>query len=191
MISNLDAIFNNSDLTMDDRMSLAQQIGALIRDINNGTSDPGGVADILAEYFFPLENRVVDPNDIVEAGASVLRKCLLKGKDRTFIDVFKKHCVRYLSMYHPRAGFEIDRSFRYKQFSNKVEARLRSVKSWNEGDEIKYLCGILAELSEEDEKRLDTRDFSVMYSIKKGCACLFTGPARFVNHDCNPNIKVI
>ncbi|KAJ3335781.1 hypothetical protein HDU91_002033, partial [Kappamyces sp. JEL0680] len=184
------SIFNNSDFTDQDRMDLADTLGRLIRSICNGDQTPEDVSGILAEYFFPSETHRAEPNDILEAAASLLKSCLKNGKHPSLKDEFKNHCRRYLYMYHHRAGFDIDRSFRYKAFSNKVEARLRASKPWTEGDEIKHLCGVLAELSREDEARLsDNRDFSIMVSSKKGCACLFTGPARFVNHDCNPNIK--
>ncbi|TPX78087.1 hypothetical protein CcCBS67573_g00643 [Chytriomyces confervae] len=91
---------------------------------------------------------------------------------------FKEHIKRYFSMYLPNAGFEIGRTLRYKN-SGKVEACIVATKKWR------------PELTEQDENYLANRDFSVMYSTRKGCMCLFLGPARFVNHDCQPNCKFI
>lgn len=93
-------------------------------------------------------------------------------------------------MYHPKAGYEIDRTFRYAS-TEKIEARLVATKRWETGDEIRHINGVISELNDEEEARLATRDFSIMYSSKRGCMCLFTGTARFMNHDCQPNCKVI
>lgn len=92
-------------------------------------------------------------------------------------------------MYHPKAGYEIDRTFRYKT-SDKVEARLCATQDWAKGDEIKFINGVITELTEAEESTLN-RDFSVMFSSKRGCNCLFCGPARFINHDCQPNCQFI
>ncbi|KAI8616586.1 hypothetical protein BC830DRAFT_1063279, partial [Chytriomyces sp. MP71] len=100
------------------------------------------------------------------------------------------HIKRYFCMYLPSAGFEIARTLRYKN-SGKIEACIISTKKWQSGDEIRHCSGYIAELTEQDEKHLANRDFSVMYSTRKGCMCLFLGPARFVNHDCSPNCKFI
>ncbi|KAI8828979.1 hypothetical protein BJ741DRAFT_539096 [Chytriomyces cf. hyalinus JEL632] len=93
-------------------------------------------------------------------------------------------------MYLPNSGFEIGRTLRYKN-SGKVEACIVATKKWRPGDEIRHCSGYIAELTEQDENYLANRDFSVMYSTRKGCMCLFLGPARFVNHDCQPNCKFI
>ncbi|KAI8925568.1 hypothetical protein BC831DRAFT_401068 [Entophlyctis helioformis] len=100
------------------------------------------------------------------------------------------HARRYLSIYMPKAGFEIDRTNRYKN-SRKAEARIVATKSWMPGDEIRLCSGVFAELSPEEENSLAQRDFSVMFSTKRHCMGLFLGPARFVNHDCVSNCKFI
>ncbi|KAJ3084149.1 hypothetical protein HDU99_003034 [Rhizoclosmatium hyalinum] len=114
----------------------------------------------------------------------------LKTRSDDQIDDFKEHIKRYFSMYLPSAGFEIARTTRYKD-SGKVEACIVATKKWRPGDEIRHCTGYIAELTEQDEDHLANRDFSVMYSTRKGCMCLFLGPARFVNHDCQPNCKFI
>ena len=178
-------------------MELCQQIGMLIRSINNSSKTADEVVEILGDLFFPSAAEY--PTDtLLQIAAKHLSGCMERSKaffndKEKFIQLkqeFKNHCKRYLSMYSPRAGYEIDRTFRYKT-SRKVEARVCATRKWIEGDEVRMLYGILAELSADDEKRLDTNDFSVMYSAKKKSACLFTGPARFVNHDCNSNLKVL
>lgn len=170
-------------------MNLCQAVGRLIRDINNGSRTVEDVALYITNYFFIPEDYKPDPEDILEAAATLLRPVIEQGKSLEFREYFQSHCQRYLSMYLPRAGYEIDQTFRYKN-SDKIEARLIATRNWTEGDEVRLLNGIIAELSPEDEQRLADNDFSVMHSAKRGCACLFTGPARFVNHDCNANLKV-
>ncbi|KAI9361239.1 hypothetical protein DFJ73DRAFT_44632 [Zopfochytrium polystomum] len=106
------------------------------------------------------------------------------------IMAFKYHAKRYFAMYHPSAGYEVARTTRY-ECTGKVEACLLSTRKWRPGDEIRWCSGVIAELTEQDEERLDNRDFSVVFSSRKNCNCLFLGPARFVNHDCNPNCNFI
>ncbi|CUA75416.1 histone-lysine N-methyltransferase SUV420H [Rhizoctonia solani] len=70
------------------------------------------------------------------------------------------------------------------------------VSSEFKGQKIHELKGSIADLTnkEDDELRRSSgsasRDFSVIYSHQKGCNQLFLGPARFVNHDCNPNAEL-
>ncbi|KAG0179625.1 Histone-lysine N-methyltransferase set9 [Apophysomyces sp. BC1021] len=103
---------------------------------------------------------------------------------------FEKYVRRYLSMYLPTAGYEICDTDRY---GGNSQARLVATKDWDVGDEIRCCTGYIAYLDSEDDAQLRNqgRDFSVMYSYRKKKNCLFLGPARFANHDCDANCKFI
>jgi len=105
---------------------------------------------------------------------------------------FVQHMKRYLSMYLPNAGYEISETKRYST-SKRTEACVIATKDWSVGDELRLCTGAIACLNpkEDAELKQGQRDFSVMYSTRKGCSCLFLGPARFFNHDCNSNCKFI
>jgi len=103
---------------------------------------------------------------------------------------FREHFKRYLAMFLSTAGFEVVHTSRY---SGRLEAKVCAARAWKQGDEVRFCSGYVARLSPEEENKLthvDKRDFSVMFSTRKDSSCLFLGPARFVNHDCNPNCKV-
>lgn len=72
-----------------------------------------------------------------------------------------------------------------------MESRLLATQNYKKGDEIKICCGVITTLTHEQELELAERDFSVMYSTKRDSNCLFLGPCRFVNHDCESNCKFI
>ncbi|KAI8143776.1 hypothetical protein BJV82DRAFT_656721 [Fennellomyces sp. T-0311] len=106
---------------------------------------------------------------------------------------FVQHMKRYLYMYMPNAGYEISDTRRYKDHGKKVEACLIATKDFHVGDELRLCTGMIANLnpSEDAMLRKGQKDFSIMWSTRKGCSCLFLGPARFVNHDCDSNCKFI
>lgn len=79
------------------------------------------------------------------------------------------------------------------RYSFEPEARITARKSYQRGEEIKNLCGVLVKMTEADEEeyRGRERDFSVMHSSRMNGNCLLLGPARFVNHDCEPNARFV
>ncbi|KAJ3221632.1 Histone-lysine N-methyltransferase set9 [Clydaea vesicula] len=101
---------------------------------------------------------------------------------------FKNHFEKYIKMYSPSAGFELARTYRYCN-SDKVEACLIATKEWKKGDHMQFCSalGSICALTAEEEQDLENSDFSLIYSTKYNITSLFLGPARFTNHDCNPN----
>ncbi len=94
--------------------------------------------------------------------------------------------------------------------SEKADLSVLAMRTFKPGELINHCKGGLKDLtkSEDDalreeatasrEIRKDSeykgvlgpgRDFSVIRSARKGCSQLLLGPARFVNHDCNPNTE--
>ncbi|KAJ2453538.1 histone lysine methyltransferase Set9 [Coemansia sp. RSA 2336] len=115
----------------------------------------------------------------------------LKRKSKLYIENFRLHAGRYISMYLPEAGYEIAQTDRYKVVTGKSEARVVATKRYELGMVISLCSGSVAKLSEKETQRMaeEHADFSVIWWQKQKSMCLFLGPARFVNHDCNPNCQ--
>ncbi|TPX72247.1 hypothetical protein SpCBS45565_g00563 [Spizellomyces sp. 'palustris'] len=179
------------DRTRIDSDALAAVVVDIVRDqiLENKSIDSASTA---------LMKCLIGPASIKSEGApsSVIKRSFqafrpfFEGRSKDQLEDFRDHAKRYLGMYHPAAGYEIAQTSRYKS-SGKVEACIIATREFNAGDQIPHCTGVIAELDEDDEEYLVNRDFSVMFSTKKDCMCLFLGPARFVNHDCDPNCKFI
>ncbi|KAJ2742884.1 histone lysine methyltransferase Set9 [Coemansia sp. BCRC 34301] len=115
----------------------------------------------------------------------------LRHKSEVRLADFKLHAGRYFSMYLPEAGYEIALTDRYKILTERSEARVVATKQYTLGMVISLCSGSVARLSEEEIQRMEREqaDFSVMWWSKKKSMCLFLGPARFVNHDCDSNCR--
>ena len=66
-----------------------------------------------------------------------------------------------------------------------------ATRSFETGSVISLCSGSIAVLDESNLQRMEREkaDFSVMWWSKKKHMCLFLGPARFVNHDCDSNCR--
>ncbi|KAJ2472725.1 histone lysine methyltransferase Set9, partial [Coemansia sp. RSA 2322] len=115
----------------------------------------------------------------------------LRHKSEVRLADFRLHAGRYFSMYLPEAGYEIDLTDRYKVVTKRSEARVVATKRYTLGMVISLCSGSVARLSEPEIQRMEREqaDFSVMWWSKKKSMCLFLGPARFVNHDCDSNCR--
>ncbi|KAJ2822859.1 histone lysine methyltransferase Set9, partial [Coemansia sp. 'formosensis'] len=115
----------------------------------------------------------------------------LRHKSEVRLADFRLHAGRYFSMYLPEAGYEIALTDRYKVVTKQSEARVVATKRYTLGMVINLCSGSVAKLSESEIQRMEreSADFSVMWWSKKKSMCLFLGPARFVNHDCDSNCR--
>ncbi|KAF6224962.1 hypothetical protein HO133_010157 [Letharia lupina] len=104
---------------------------------------------------------------------------------------FRRHMRKYINIWLPDCPFEVSTTNRYTIVTQEASTTAR--RSIKQGDSIKYLCGNLVAMTPEEEKDLDLtrRDFSIVMSSRKKTPSLFLGPARFSNHDCNANARLV
>lgn len=107
------------------------------------------------------------------------------------IQSFNDLLGQYTSIWSPDSDVEICTTNRFSVIAQ--EATVVAVSKIIAREPIKCLTGFLAILSPEEEARLQVRgqDFSVIIPSRKKSPFNLLGPARFVNHDCNPNAEII
>lgn len=104
---------------------------------------------------------------------------------------FRRHLRKYIQIYLPECPFEVTTTNRYTITNH--EAAVCARKFIKRGHEIKHLSGTLVSMTPEEEKDLDLsrKDFSIVMSSRRKTPSLFLGPARFANHDCNANGRLM
>ncbi|KAI1659447.1 hypothetical protein F4813DRAFT_379760 [Daldinia decipiens] len=138
---------------------------------------------------------IVDPNiEIAESkllatdGLRKFHDALRTPKEKAD---FRAHLRRYMQIYLPDCPFEVSSTNRYTIVTH--EAAVTARKFVKKGHPVKYLSGIQVLITEKEEKELSKRkkDFSIVVSARNKCASLFMGPARFANHDCEANARLM
>jgi histone-lysine N-methyltransferase SUV420H len=106
-------------------------------------------------------------------------------------DDFKQHLRRYMSIYLPDCPFEVNATNRYT--INSYEASITARRFIRRNEPIKHLAGIQVTVTPEEEAQLALRkkDFSLVVSSRSKLTSLFMGPARFANHDCEANARLV
>lgn len=106
-------------------------------------------------------------------------------------DDFKRHLRRYVQIYLPDCPWEVSSTNRYTIVSHEAAVAARRPIMRNEP--IKYLSGVQVMITPEEEKQISVqkKDFSIVVSSRSKCTSLFMGPARFANHDCDANAKLM
>ncbi|PYH95768.1 alpha/beta-hydrolase [Aspergillus ellipticus CBS 707.79] len=122
---------------------------------------------------------------------SGLKKYMAKLPTDREKEWFRRHLRKYVQMYLPDSPFEITTTNRYMVTEH--EAAICARKFIKQGQEIKYLSGTLVPMTREEEQDLDLKrkDFSIVMSSRRKTPSFFLGPARFANHDCNANGRLV
>lgn len=104
---------------------------------------------------------------------------------------FRQHLRRYMQIYLPDCPFEVSSTNRYTVTTHEASIVARRLLKRNES--VKYLSGIQVVITPEEEDALSSRkkDFSIVVSSRNRMTSLFMGPARFANHDCGANAKLV
>lgn len=104
---------------------------------------------------------------------------------------FRRHLRRYAQIYLPDCPFEVNSTNRYTIVTQ--EAAITARRYIRRNESVKYLSGIQVVITPDEEKEISTRkkDFSIVVSSRNKCTSLFMGPARFANHDCDANAKLV
>ncbi|KAK3357975.1 histone-lysine N-methyltransferase set-9 [Lasiosphaeria hispida] len=104
---------------------------------------------------------------------------------------FKAHLQRYMSIYLADCPFEVNATNRYTIVT--VEASITARRFIKRNETIKYLSGIQVVITPKEEAEMSRRkkDFSLVVSSRSKSTSLFMGPARFANHDCKANARLV
>lgn len=94
-------------------------------------------------------------------------------------------------MYCTDCPWEVSTTNRYTITT--WEAAVTARQRIKQNQTIQYLVGTLVPLTAEESAELDTtnRNFSIVLSGRKKNSSIFLGPARFANHDCNANARLV
>ena len=143
-----------------------------------------------------LLNKVIVGKDVVAAEKELLKLHGLKrymGTLRSKIqrEHFLDHLRKYIYMYQTDCPFEVSTTNRYTITT--YEAAVTARRRIKQGEMIKYLAGTLVPLSSAESADLDltNRNFSIVLAGRKKSDQMFLGPARFSNHDCDPNGRLM
>lgn len=143
-----------------------------------------------------LLHKVVVDKDVQAAETSLLqlpglRKFYSALKSDREKEDFRRHMRKYISIWLPDCPFEVTTTNRYTIVTH--EAAVTARREIKRGETVKYLVGNLVAMTPDEEKDLDLtrRDFSIVMSSRRRTPSLFLGPARFANHDCNANARLV
>ena len=106
-------------------------------------------------------------------------------------DGFRAHLRRYMFIYLPDCPWEVNSTNRYTIATQEASVTARRFIKRNET--VKYLSGIQVVITPEEEREMarKKKDFSIVVSSRSKSASLFMGPARFANHDCDANARLV
>ncbi|QDS74895.1 hypothetical protein FKW77_003748 [Venturia effusa] len=145
------------------------------------------LADIIREHVIKHTDTEKATELLLEVGA--IAKYLLKLEPHE-VSYFRDQLKLYVAIYRNDCPFEVTTTNRYDILSN--EASITARRFISKGDVIKYLSGTKVMIPVGQVETIDNACLvkSITLSARKGDSCLFLGPARFANHDCESNARL-
>lgn len=124
------------------------------------------------------------------ASSAVLHSLLI-ALDWPAYKTFEPRCREYLFIYTPDSSFTIDSTLAYG--ADRTQLCIRARHDIPSSQIIPGLSGRSIRLSEKELERVEEQgtDFSISASDRTTHSEVLLGLARFLNHDCNPNAKLI
>lgn len=119
--------------------------------------------------------------------ANFLCRLLHRAEKKWFRQQFRS----YIEIFHPKCPFEIVATNRYDPMH--LEAAVIARESIRTGERVDFLVGTTVRMTKEEELSLrkSGRNFSVVQSSYRKANSVLLGPVRFVNHDCDPNCRLV
>ncbi|PHH64678.1 hypothetical protein CDD81_4119 [Ophiocordyceps australis] len=147
------------------------------------------IADVIQRHV--IVDKDLDAGQEKLLATDGLKRFLASLKTDKEKEDFVRHMRRYLQMYLADCPWEVNATNRYTIVSH--EASITARRAIRRNETIKYLSGIQVNITADEEKEIAVRkkDFSIVVSSRNKCTSLFMGPARFANHDCNANAKLV
>lgn len=162
-----------------------------IRKTGNYVSSRGlpqeDLADIIREHVVKHTDTEKATELILEVAA--IAKYLVKLEPHE-VRYFRDQLKLYVAIYRNDCPFEVTTTNRYDILIN--EASITARRFISKGDVIKYLSGTKVMIPAGEVETIDDACLvkSITLSARKGDSCLFLGPARFANHDCESNARL-
>lgn len=156
--------------------------------LTRGISEENVTAILLHDVIVAKDPQKAEKSLLKLSG---LRKFVDRLKTDREKEDFRRHMRKYINIWLPDCPWEVSTVNRYTIVTQEAAATAR--RAIRRGDTIRYLSGNLVAMTPEEEKDLDLtrRDFSIVMSSRKRTPSLFLGPARFANHDCNANARLV
>ena len=103
---------------------------------------------------------------------------------------FLHHLRMYIETWRTDTNWQITTTNRFK--ADTVEGNVTARESMKAGSTISHLTGTMVRLSSDEVEKMGEAqtDFSLV-AMRYGQEHFFLGPARFLNHDCQPNARLV
>ncbi|KAL8830293.1 MAG: hypothetical protein Q9170_005799 [Blastenia crenularia] len=156
--------------------------------LTRGISEDDITSILLHEIIVDEDLRKAETSLLQLPGLRKFHSLLKSNREK---EDFCRHMRKYISIWLPDCPFEVSTTNRYTITTH--EAAVTARREIKKGETVKYLVGNLVAMTPEEEKDLDLtrRDFSIVFSSRRKTPSLFLGPARFANHDCDANARLV